>query len=533
MLIIGGGIYGAALCWEASHRGIETLLIEQDDYASGASSNSLKTIHGGLRSLQSLNLKAVIKGMRERSVLMGISPNYIKPLACILPTTNKLMKSRVAVGAGLTLYNILYSFIKPIHGWKTKIPRASLFDLKELRRRTNDLFSYENFTGGAIWYDAQVQNTERFVLQFIKSACRGNATALNHVKAQKLESDTSSSNDRLLIQDQLTGQTKRVSAKVIVDCSSAWNFSPSECDNQKTDGSVRYIRAVNIIISKKLFDNAVGLNIRSQSSGEDRLFFFSPWKEHTMIGTWYSTTDDPTLNKISEEELQQFLDDINSSLVTPGLAQEDVSNIHIGFLPADQSAERSDAPPDTHLLKSYQLKNWSEEAGIRNLYTFRGTKYTLARTDATEVIDQLVTAIDRDIPASRSHVLPIYQTTSLPENTHSLSDTIIDRLMIDYGADINTIFDIIDNRPDTTAVIPGTSDHIKAEVYYAVDHEQAMTLTDLLKRRLDTGDRSPPEITTAENCADIMQKVLGWTDDEKNSQIKNLFMSYSDTLIQA
>ena len=159
LIIIGGGVYGSALCWEASHRGIKTLLVEQDDYASGASSNSLKTIHGGLRSLQSLNLKAVIKGMRERSVLMQISPNYITSLSCVLPTTRKLKKSRLAVGAGLILYNLLYVISRKIYGWDTKISRSRLFGADELKSRTNNLFKYSQITGGALWYDAQVQNT--------------------------------------------------------------------------------------------------------------------------------------------------------------------------------------------------------------------------------------------------------------------------------------------------------------------------------------------------------------------------------------
>ena len=107
LVIIGGGVYGAALCWEATHRGIKTLLVEQEDYACGASSNSLKTIHGGLRSLQSLNLNAVIKGIRERSNFLRISPNYVKQLPCLLPTTNSLMKSKPVVGMGLLLYNNL------------------------------------------------------------------------------------------------------------------------------------------------------------------------------------------------------------------------------------------------------------------------------------------------------------------------------------------------------------------------------------------------------------------------------------------
>ena len=161
LIIIGGGIYGAALCWEAAHRGLKTLLIEQDDYASGASSNSLKTIHGGLRSLQSLNLKAVIKGIRERSIFMNIAPNYVTPLPCILPTTRTLKKSRIAVGTGLLLYNLIYLALKKTLPQKIKIPNAELFNLEELKKRTNNIFKYDNLTGGALWYDAQVQNTER------------------------------------------------------------------------------------------------------------------------------------------------------------------------------------------------------------------------------------------------------------------------------------------------------------------------------------------------------------------------------------
>ncbi len=531
LVIIGGGIYGAALCWEAAHRGIKTILIEQEDYACGASSNSLKTIHGGLRSLQSLNLSAVIKGIRERSIFLRIAPNYIKPMPCALPTTGSLMKSRPVVGMGLLMYNV----ISRICFWRSKdganIPNARLLSRSEFLRRAPGI-NPEGVTGGALWYDAQVKNTERVVWQFIKSAIEKGAVAINHTIAVKHEYDKSVDRHSVLVRDQITGDERVVVSSAIVDCSAAWNFIKHCLPVPEHDESLTFLKSVNIIVKKNIFNNAVGASVKAKKDGSSRLYFFSPWRDCTIVGTWYSSAEDYPENGFSYDEAKRCIDEINVGFDRSLLSVNDICNVHIGFLPAKSDRNSDSFTLDKSLLSSYQFKSWSDRPSMHNVYSFRGTKYTLARHDSKQVIDRLSKLMKWDVFKSRSDQLPIYQMMPVPDNVYRLSDVVVDHLLINYGVGMEQLFGYIKKYPQLVEIIPGTKYHIMAEIYYVVIHEQALTLSDLLKRRLDIGDCSPPDLKTAQYCATVMQKLLSWTDEVMFSQISELYTSYPNFLLR-
>jgi glycerol-3-phosphate dehydrogenase len=525
IIVIGGGIYGAALCWEAAHRGIKTVLVEKEDYACGASSNSLKTIHGGLRSLQSFNLSAVIKGISERSILLRIAPNYVKHLSCMLPTTRSLMKSRPVVGMGLLLYNVLCQISSLLSANARKLPRARLLSRSEFFNRAPQI-DPEGITGGALWYDAQVKNTERLVLQFIKSAIKRGAVALNHTNALKLIRGETNGRPRLLIRDQITGHEKTISASAIVDCTSAWNFIKQSYPVSDQDEDLTFLKSVNIIIRKKLFESAVGVNARLAQSGNSRLYFFAPWRDCTMIGTWYSAVEHYPESNVSHAEVATCINEINTVFSQKLLDIDDVCNVHVGFLPAKKNQNKDSFTIDQNLLSNYQLKDWSDQLGTHHVYSLRGTKYTLARHDARQVIDTLAKAMKWKVASSQSDQLPIYQATSTPGQVYSLSNEVVSQLLTNYGADIELLFSYIRKFPESAEIIPGTQHHIMAEIYYAIYNEQALSLCDLLKRRLDIGDRAPPELKTANYCAMIMQRLLSWSDDSMQMQITKLYASY-------
>ena len=530
LVIIGGGIYGAALCWEAAHRGIKTLLVEQEDYACGASSNSLKTIHGGLRSLQSLNLNAVLKGIRERSIFLRIAPNYVKPLPCILPTSASLMKSKPVVGMGLLLYNILSQLNIFTSTADKKIPRTRLLSRDKFIELAANI-NPEGITGGALWHDAQVTNTERMVWQFIHAAINRGATAINHASAIKHEHDSRGNKHKIIIRDQLSGDEKTVTTDAVVDASAAWNFIKHCLPESQHDEDLTFLKSVNIIVKKKLFDTAVGANIKADDNSS-RLYFFAPWRDCTIIGTWYSSVTPYPENSFSRNEADTCINEINAAFRQPLLNTDDICNVHIGFLPATKNQHDDALTLDKNLISRYQFKDWSQQPGMQNVYSLRGTKYTLARHDAQQVIDQLAKTMQWQVTASRSDQLPIYQAMPITPDKHSLSDDIINQLLVNYGIETDTLLEYIRSKPQSAELIPGTQHHIAAEIHHAVTNEQALTLSDLLKRRLAIGDRAPPDPVTAQYCAQLMQQLLSWSDETLQAQISELYASYPAFLLK-
>lgn len=529
LVIIGGGIYGATLCWEATHRGIKTLLIEQEDYACGASANSLKTIHGGLRSLQSLNLNAVLKGIRERAIFLRIAPNYVKPLPCILPTSSSLMKSKPVVGMGLLLYNILSQLNVFASAGDKKIPRTRLLSRSKFIGRAANI-NPKGITGGAFWHDAQVTNTERMVWQFIRAAISRGATAINHASAIKHEHDSNGNRHRILIRDRLNSDEKTVTADAVVDASAAWNFIKHCLPESQQNEDLTFLKSVNIIVKKKIFDTAVGANIKADDNSS-RLYFFAPWRDCTIIGTWYSSVTPYPEKSFSQDEAGTCINEINAAFSQPLLNIDDICNVHIGFLPATKKPHSYTLTLDKNLISSYQFKDWSQQPGMHNVYSLRGTKYTLARHDAQQVIDQLAKTMQWKVTISRSDQLPIYQPVLATPDKHSLSDDVINQLLINYGAKTEDLLEHIRSNPQSAELIPGTQHHIAAEIHHAVTSEQALTLSDLLKRRLAIGDRAPPELVTAQYCAKVMQQLLSWSDETVQVQISELYDSYPAFLL--
>src|SRR3989337_1181634 len=93
LVIIGGGIYGAAAAWDASSRGLSVALLEKEDFGSKDSSNSQKTIHGGLRYIQHGDIGRMRESICERKILMQIAPHLVHPMPCLIPTYGQFTRS--------------------------------------------------------------------------------------------------------------------------------------------------------------------------------------------------------------------------------------------------------------------------------------------------------------------------------------------------------------------------------------------------------------------------------------------------------
>src|SRR5215216_974667 len=182
ILIVGGGIHGAITAWDAALRGVSVGLIERGDFGSGTSQNSLKIIHGGLRYLQDGNLSRTRTMARERTTWMKIAPHLIHPLACVMPTTQQMTRSRIMMSFVLRANDILSFDRNQLADPEKDIPAGMVVSQRELSRILPG-YDVSTSTGAAVWYDAQIYNPERLLLEFILSAVQVGAEAANYVEA--------------------------------------------------------------------------------------------------------------------------------------------------------------------------------------------------------------------------------------------------------------------------------------------------------------------------------------------------------------
>ena len=181
LLVIGGGIYGACVTWDAALRGLSVALVEKGDFASATSANSLKIIHGGLRYLQHGDFKRMRESIRERRTLMEIAPHLVHPLPVLIPTFGHGMQGREVLSLALMINDLIGFDRNRLDDPEKHICRGRVISRRECLELLPGIHK-KDLTGGAIFHDAQVYNSERLVLSFIRSAEKAGAELANYVE---------------------------------------------------------------------------------------------------------------------------------------------------------------------------------------------------------------------------------------------------------------------------------------------------------------------------------------------------------------
>ena len=183
LLIVGGGIQGAAIAWDASLRGLRVALIEQRDFCSGTTGNSLRIAHGGLRAIQQFAVGRLRQSAREQAILFRIAPAHVQPLPCLVPIYRHSATGASAFRAAFASSRLLTIDIH--RSFNLPLPSPRVVSAEEALSCFGG-FDSKALVGGALWYDAQVPDIERLVLAFLHSAFALGAAPANYVRARRL-----------------------------------------------------------------------------------------------------------------------------------------------------------------------------------------------------------------------------------------------------------------------------------------------------------------------------------------------------------
>src|SRR5215216_413866 len=220
VLVVGGGIHGAITAWDAALRGLSVGLIERGDFGSGTSQNSLKMIHGGLQYLHEGNLSRIRTMVRERTTWMKIAPHLIHPLACLIPTTQTMSHSRLVMSLALRVNDLLGFDRNRLADPQKDLPEGMIVSQRELSRILPG-YDISTSTGAAVWYEAQIYNSERLLLEFILSAVQAGAEVANYVEAINfLQCEDRITGVRA--KDLQTGQVFDIGSKLVINSAGAW-----------------------------------------------------------------------------------------------------------------------------------------------------------------------------------------------------------------------------------------------------------------------------------------------------------------------
>jgi glycerol-3-phosphate dehydrogenase len=544
LLVVGGGIHGLAAAYDAAQRGLAVALVERDDFGSGASFNHLRTAHGGLRSLQTGDLRKFRLSIRERRTFARIAPHLVEPLAFLLPTTRALTRSRTAIGAAFLLDALLGADRNRDLPSRLHLPRGRTLSRADCVA-IDPLLETQDITGGALWHDYQMPRTERLTLAFAHAAAaHERATLANYVEAVELTRDAGRVTGARL-RDRVSGETFEVRARVLINAAGAGVPGLLAASHVGRALPLPLQKAINLVTTRPMpaiaqagvasasgsatsaaLSNRASTAICGSHAGGTLIRV--PWRGRAVIGTWHSFIANAAATaEVSPQQLDEVIADINATFPGFALDREEVTLVHRGLVPAH--SDRSGAVR----MQSESLVLDHAAQGAPGVISIRGAKYTTARAVAETAVDLAERQLGRSPTPSRTADTPLPGTPSEAETAGALADELChthpqvravcaQHLTLAYGTRSRDVLALTRELPALLEPLDSAHPAIGAEVIYAIREEMALTLTDVVARRIQIGVGGYPGDRAARHCAEIMRDECGWSDARTEQELRAL-----------
>jgi glycerol-3-phosphate dehydrogenase len=517
LLVVGGGINGAGIARDAAMRGLSTALVERGDLASGTSSRSSKLIHGGLRYLEQGHVRLVLEAVRERERLRRLAPHLVRPQEFIVPIYRDGPIGRLKLAAGLWAYDLLAGL------WSVRrhrmLGRRTVEEAEPSLRR-------EGLGGAGRYWDYRTDDA-RLVLETALSAAREGATVVSYAEVVAFVKEQGRIVGARVV-DRLSGDEVVVRARVVVNATGPWVDAVARLD-APGPARLRLTKGVHVVVSRARVGNRAAIVLRAVSDG--RVMFVIPWGEHTVVGT--TDTDHAggpeTPPVVEASDVAYLLDTVNHYFPDARLARSDVVSAWAGLrplvaLPLTAAAAPSEVSREEDIFTS-----------ASGLLSIAGGKLTTYRLIASAVVEQVIEALaalgdTRRFGRARTGDVPLPGGGTAPEGLaahalsrdgHGLAPAIIGHLAERYGSRLDEVLGLIaGDRRLADPIVPGLPDR-RAEVVCAVEHEWALTLEDVLRRRTQVALRDPSGgAEVAGEVAALMAGRLGWQPEAARAAVE-------------
>jgi glycerol-3-phosphate dehydrogenase len=524
VIVIGGGISGASVAYEAATRGLKVALLEKNDFSWATSAATSKMIHGGLRYLVNGEILLVRESLRERRVLENIAPNFVYPWPMMMTHYKTPLKNnKWIVKIGMLVYDAL-SYDKNFT-WDAckKIPSHRTISKKEVMQNEPHVRS-EGLTGASIFCDCISIFPERLTLAFIKSAVAYGAKVSNYTRVEGFMMGPENNVTGVKVRDLLNNKTCEVSGTITVNCGGPWADIVLGLAKSKGDGSstLRRSEGIHIITSKHLLSGKFTVASMTPSG---RHFFLIPWRNHTLIGTTDKPfTGNPDDYHVTRESIMELIDDINSSFSDGKLSYADVKHTYGGLRPLVED----DTSETYSSSRKYEIYD-NKKDGLNGLITVEGGKYTTSRKLAENCLNIVASKMEQSLGQSVTDKqfltgceiknLDAFLSDIQKENS-DFSKSTMDYLGRNYGTEYAEIIKLA--RADKTLSETLNEDgEILAQVVYAVRAEMARTLPDIIMRRTGIGTLGNPGESILRKVANVTARELHWDANRVEQEISN------------
>jgi glycerol-3-phosphate dehydrogenase len=515
VIVIGGGINGVAIARECAQAARRTLLLEQDDFGCGTTSRSTRIIHGGLRYLEHGEIGLVRESLRERKRLLRHYSHLVHPLQFLLALDDTSRRSALKMRMGLWLYRILGGHQRNVN--TISEDQARLERLLDAGRRWS-VFSFQ---------DAQCEFPERLVAEWLVEAIEAGAVARNHTKVLAVDVRHGRAKG-VLIRDRLSGKEERIEGTWIVNATGPWADRICQRSRIKTaHPMVSGVRGSHIVLPR--FAGAPDSAVYSEAA-DGRPIFVIPWNEQTLVGTTeMADSGEPGKAHASTEEIEYLLQSFTALFPRANLSRVDIRYTFAGIRPLPFA---TNASLSAISRKHYLLDHDAD--GAAQMVSVIGGKLTTAAALARECAMKLGISARTALRASVStRADPAQDQLSVAsDDVDHLLDNFVSDIAATGGISEGSAAGIVEwhgkqsgaiarmalSSAELRAPLCPHTGHIVAEALDAVANECALTLGDILLRRVPVALGACWSNECSREAAVKIKSVMGWT--EKHAAIE-------------
>jgi len=494
LIVIGGGATGLGIAIDAASRGYSILLLEKFDFAKGSSSRSTKLVHGGVRYLEQGNIKLVREALRERGLLLKNAPHLTRKQAFIVPSYSWWRKWYY--GIGLKLYDLLAG--------KLGLGKTEILSAATVLQRL-PVAEKKGLAGGVGYFDGQFDDA-RLAINLAQTAVEQGAVVLNYMSVSGLLKENKKISGVVLM-DMLDGVPYSIRSKAVINATGVFVDDVLRMEDPESPGMVAPSQGVHIVLDKKFFPSETALMIPKTADG--RVLFAVPWHNRVVVGTTDTPVDEILPEPLPFREEISFIIYHFNKYLSSDIRESDILSIFTGLRPLVKSSNTG----NTSILS----RDHTIVVSSGGLVTITGGKWTTYRKMAKDAVDNAAFVAKLELKPCTTDKLKIHGWVEQTDESDPLHL---------YGSDAAQIRNMADADPSLAGKLHPDFPFIRAEVVWAVRKEMAMTLEDVLARRLrllflDT--RIAMEI--APDVAHIMAIEMGRDERWENLQLENFIQT--------
>ncbi len=490
IVVIGGGATGLGVAVDAASRGYKTLLLEQHDFAKGTSSRSTKLVHGGVRYLQQGDISLVLEALKERGLMIQNAPHLVKNQAFIIP--NYEWWDGPFYQVGLKVYDLMSG--------KLGIGSSKRLSKEETVKHIPTI-DQKGLKGGVVYYDGQFDDA-RMALSLAKTARQYNGVMLNYFEVTGLEKNAEGIIEGLKARDRESGKNYSIKAKAVINATGVFADRVKKMDEPEVKAMIQPSQGIHLVVGKEFLPDKYAIMVPQTKDG--RVMFAVPWHDKVVLGTTDTMKERPELEPEAQEQEIDFILETAGQYLTKQPTKADILSVFSGLRPL--AKPEGDGKSTKEISRHHKVM--ISQSG---LITIIGGKWTTYRKMAEDTVDNAM--LIGALPERKCI------TKNLPVSGYDKNlDLTTDPLAV-YGTEKYQLLELEEENPALAEMISETLPLRKSQVVWAVRHEMARTVEDMLARRvrglfLDASE----SLRVSGRVAEIMAEELGegseWIDDQ-------------------